>query len=282
MKNKKTGRLWIVGGVIVAIVLISFGLWLYLDRDSDAGDKETDRIEAQSGNAGETPDQDSGEPISNVEAETETPPELVMPGEGKLNIAEIQGFEKAEQTVKLEDTNLTIEAIGSYSGTFLEDGSDEAIEKGLALIVTNNNAKTLQIAMLSLTDGDKTYEFQITTLPAGASVLVLEKNKAIYDSALTYRAADCSTGYFSETTLLEKELRLTPADGKIKVENIGQKNYSKMYIYYKLIKRGGVYMGGITYRTPVEDLKAGETQEVVAGHYREATGQIMMVEAAES
>lgn len=179
------------------------------------------------------------------------------------------------------DNNLYIEVIGKYNGLFVEDGSDEPIENALSILVRNDSDKTVQIALLTMSDGEKEYEFQITTLPAGAKALVLEKNKAVYESGKEYTVTDFSSGYFNSTTLMEDSIELTSSDGKISVKNIGEKTYEKIYIYYKTKKLSGVYMGGITYRTPVENLKPGEVQEVLAAHYKENASEIMMLESSE-
>lgn len=177
----------------------------------------------------------------------------------------------------LVDENLSIELIGSYNGLFVEDGSDRPIEDALSLLVKNKGTQTLQIGLITLSDGEKEYEFQVTTLPAGETALVLEKNMAQYDDSKSYVVTAFSSGYFASTTLMEDSLEITAKDGTITVKNTGTETYSKLYVYYKVKKSDGTYMGGITYRTPVENLKPGDVQDVVAAHYKETSGHIMMV-----
>lgn len=197
-------------------------------------------------------------------------------------INSIQGLmgKHFEYNSTLLDDNLSIELIGSYDGLFVEDGSDEVIENALSIVVRNKGSKTLQIGLITMSDGEKTYEFQVSTLPAGTKALVLEKNKAVYEAGKEYDITDFSSGYFASTTLMEESLEISAVDGMITVKNIGNETYSKLYVYYKTKKINGAYMGGITYRTPVENLAPGDSQEVVAAHYKEASGHIIMVEAA--
>ncbi|MBE5921253.1 MAG: hypothetical protein E7269_00620 [Lachnospiraceae bacterium] len=256
-------------GILVVILAVLVFLLGKCSADKKNGEGETNGINPNQGEVST--------------GEKTTPGDIEIPGEGKLDISGVLGFVAQEnmELPKLSDANLCIEAVGGYNGLFVEDGSNESIHNVLSLIVTNNSEQTLQIARITLSDGEITYSFQITTLPAGASVLVLEQNKEMFTASKEYVVTDLSSGYFSSDSLMEDELTITGEDGKIIVENIGEKTYSKLYVYYKLMKRGGVYMGGITYRTPIENLAPGESKEAVAAHYREASGHIIMVEAAE-
>ena len=75
--------------------------------------------------------------------------------------------EKAEQIV-LSDSNLTVESIGAYSGSFIEDGSDEATKNVTAMLITNNSDQMLQVALIDFqVNSNETASFKVTNLPAG-------------------------------------------------------------------------------------------------------------------
>lgn len=210
--------------------------------------------------------------------------DYVEPGYGNLNMAEITGFQKVQQSEKLslENPGLVVDAVGSYNGLFVEDGSNSPVERCLSLIVTNNTSEMIQIADIILLANEKEeLNFKITNLSAGASVLVMESNHHEYQKDENYTFKDMNIAYLKDTSLMEDTFEISSEDGKLTVKNISDKDCELAYIYYKYTQRGGTYLGGITYRVPVEKLAAGKTVEVTAGHWREGSSRISMVEIAE-
>lgn len=224
----------------------------------------------------------------NTKVKVEQPKDYVEPGYGNLKIEEIAGFhtvqsnQGADSQIKLSDPGLVLEAVGKYSGPFIEDGSDEPIVDGLAIIVTNQSSEMVQVADITLNvNGSEKANFLVTNLPGGTSTMVLERGKRTYQEGDTFAFDDMQAGYLKETSLMEDTFEIKGEDGKLTVKNISKKDYKSAYIYYKYTQRGGAFLGGITYRVPVEDIKAGKTVEVVAGHWREGSSRLSMVEAVE-
>ena len=54
-----------------------------------------------------------------------------------------------------------------------------------------------------------------------------------------------------------------------------------MYVYYKYVQLGGAYLGGITYRTPFENVPANGEVEAIAAHFNPESSQIMAVQILE-
>ena len=73
---------------------------------------------------------------------------------------------------------LKIGDVGSYTGLFFEDGSDEVVSGVMMILVTNESDRTLQYAEITLTNAEgKQAQFKLSTLPPGASAVVLEMNR---------------------------------------------------------------------------------------------------------
>lgn len=263
--KKKTKKVVLFIGVIV-IVVVGILLALKLTKN-DSKEKSTTEADAY---------------------------EIVKPGKDTLDVSKIQGYsakvgdsdknddsketEKAEQIV-LSDPNLTVESIGAYSGSFIEDGSDEATKNVTAMLITNNSDQMLQVALIDFqVNSNETASFKVTNLPAGTSTLVLESNKREFSDNDTYTYGNAATGYMDQPTLEEDKVELETENGKITLKNKTDKELKTVYVYYKYMQIGGAYFGGITYRTPFENVGAGKEAEAVAAHFNPDSSQIMGVQ----
>lgn len=251
----------------------------------------------------------SQEELENLEIRVKSSEDYVEPDKGTLDMDKIQGFTAAGENVlsstdtteddtdsksdskdseqdssavsdiTLADSNLTVEAVGSYSGNFLEDGSDEPTANVAAMLITNNSDKMLQIAEISFQVNEKdTAVFKVTDLPAGTSTLVLESNKREFSEEDAYTYGETATAYIEQPSLEEDKFELETEDGKITLKNKTDKSYEKVYVYYKYVQIGGAYLGGITYRTPFENVPAGGEAEAVAAHFNPESSKIMAVQ----
>lgn len=250
------------------------------------------------------------EDLDSLEIQVKSSEDYVEPDKGTLDIEKIQGFtassagsavsdgETSEEDseaqpnsqegtssdstapeITLSDPNLTVEAIGSYSGNFLEDGSDEPTANVAAMLITNNSDQMLQIAEITFQVNDtETASFKVTDLPAGTSTLVLEANKREYSEEDSYTYGETATGYMEQPSLEEDKFDLVTEDGKITLKNKTDESYDKVYVYYKYVQLGGAYLGGITYRTPFENVPAGGEVEAVAAHFNPESSKIMAVQ----
>lgn len=269
MKQKK--KLGIIIAVAIAIIVVGVVILFALKANKSSSQKETKETNEY---------------------------EIVKPGKDTLDVSKIQGYsakvgdsdknddsketEKAEQIV-LSDSNLTVESIGAYSGSFIEDGSDEATKNVTAMLITNNSDQMLQVALIDFqVNSNETASFKVTNLPAGTSTLVLESNKREFSDNDTYTYGNAATGYMDQPTLEEDKVELKTENGKITLKNKTDKELKTVYVYYKYMQIGGAYFGGITYRTPFENVGAGKEAEAVAAHFNPDSSQIMGVQILEN
>lgn len=182
------------------------------------------------------------------------------------------------QTAFLGD-NLYITDIGNYTGIYMEDGSDEFVTDVLMIILKNEGNTALQLARISLDYADFTANFEATNLPAGESVVLLEKNRHAYVPDKYLRATARNVAFFSQPMDLNEDLvKLTGAKGTITVENLTDEVMGEIYIYYKNSAADLLY-GGITYRARVDaGLKPGKSIMVRANHYNPNSCTILDVQ----
>lgn len=182
----------------------------------------------------------------------------------------------------LHNSTIQIENVGSYTGMYMEDGSDEIVSGVLMMVVTNTGNDTVQYAQIELDLGDETAQFSMSTLPAGGSVVLLEQNRLPYDTEFDYSTAEANifnVAYMREPlNMQEDKLKIQALDGVINITNIsGQDITGDIIVYYKN-SAVDLFYGGITYRiTLTGGLKADEVKQVMAAHFNQEGSKIMFV-----
>lgn len=285
MKQKK--KLGIIIAIVAAVLVVGVIIFFALKPNGINSQEETSEEKGYHELA-------DGENPADIDVKVKSSNDFVKPGKDTLDASKIQGYsakvgdsdkkddskdtEKAEQIV-LSDPNLTVESIGAYSGSFIEDGSDEATKNVTAMLITNNSDQMLQVALIDFqVNSNETASFKVTNLPAGTSTLVLESNKREFSDKDTYTYGNAATGYMDQPTLEEDKVELKTENGKITLKNKTDKKLKRVYVYYKYMQIGGAYLGGITYRTPFENVGAGKEAEAVAAHFNPDSSQIMGVQ----
>lgn len=285
MKQKK--KLGIIIAIVAAVLVVGVIIFFALKPNGINSQEETSEEKGYHELA-------DGENPADIDVKVKSSNDFVEPGKDTLDASKIQGYsakvgdsdkkddskdtEKAEQIV-LSDPNLTVESIGAYSGSFIEDGSDEATKNVTAMLITNNSDQMLQVALIDFqVNSNETASFKVTNLPAGTSTLVLESNKREFSDKDTYTYGNAATGYMDQPTLEEDKVELKTENGKITLKNKTDKKLKRVYVYYKYVQIGGAYFGGITYRTPFENVGAGKEAEAVAAHFNPDSSQIMGVQ----
>ena len=198
------------------------------------------------------------------------------------------------ETVAIQETQmlevrivngLEILDVGSYTGVYMEDGSDELLSDILMLKIRNASDTPVEFATLTMLVGDKTAEFAVSTLAPGATVVLLEKNRMTYNTDTDYSSAELNCenlALFEEPLNLHNDqIKIQILDGAINVTNISGKDINgKVSIYYKN-KAAGIYNGGITYRVTLDNgLLAGEIRQLTANHFSDTGSEIMFVTIA--
>lgn len=177
------------------------------------------------------------------------------------------------------ENGLEITSVGRYAGSFVEDGSDDIVSDVCAITVRNNAAATVQYAHITLSIGEGSYEFDLSTLPSGASAQLLELSRQPLPESTDGLTASLSSfaPFDTEPTLCEDAISIDAQDTAITITNVsGSDITGQIYVYYKSAY-GDLYIGGITYRTGVSGLAAGESTTLYASHYSTAYSRIMFV-----
>lgn len=199
---------------------------------------------------------------------------IFLPGNGGGNDGENLLSEKM-----LLGEGIELQALSGYQGPYVEDGTDDIVSDVLVITVRNDGDKTVQYAHIILTQGETAYEFDVTTLPVGASAQLLELSRQPMPDntdGMTAQVTACAV-FDTEPTMCEDVFQIETQDTAITItNNSGSDITGQIYVYYK-IAYGDLYMGGITYRVGTAGLKAGESTTCYAGHFSTDCSKLMFV-----
>ena len=178
------------------------------------------------------------------------------------------------------DHGLVITDVSSYTGIYMEDGSDDIVSGILMIQITNTGVQDIEFAEIHMTYGAETANFKVSTLPAGKSAILLELNRMKYDPDVEYSDAfsENVAVFRQELSVCDDKLQLQVLDGVVNVKNIsGEDIDGDILIYYKNYS-SEVYYGGITYMIRIQGgLKAGELRQSPAAHISPSGSSVMFV-----
>lgn len=175
---------------------------------------------------------------------------------------------------------LVITDVGKYNGVYMEDGSDEFASGILMIVVANTGESDIQYAEISMATENGEARFNMSTLPAGESVVLLERSRMSWSNKeqYTYAIMENVVVFSDSMSLHEDKLKVQMLDGMINVTNISGKDITgDIVIYYKNSAADLLY-GGITYRVRIEGgISAGEIRQLTAGHMHKSGSRLMFI-----
>ena len=271
--------------ITISIILVSLiGLGItgyYVEKDKADNKKEDIKTEIQAEQVEEKLVVDINKlDISKIDGYT--------PGE-KLN-GEEQSVNTDENTVtvggislpyNIEKKNMEILSIGQYSGKFLEDGSDKDKENILAIVVKNTSDKVIDYGEITMKISGKsgTLKFKVTNLKPGAAALVMESSGEVeFNTHDKYIYVGSNSNTIKTISLKEDQIAITTKGNKITVENLTDKNINKVYVYYKTVSPGNCYLGGVTYRLKLQNVRSGKSVSAESRHFSNLSSEIIKVE----
>lgn len=197
---------------------------------------------------------------------TETTPPETVPQETAPSLETVLGHD-----VEILD-------IGTYTGLFMEDGTDELVSGVLMMKIVNNGEKAIQYAEITMNYGGQTARFSVSTLLPGATMILLEQNRLAYSADAGYSDLKMQNVavFGEELSLCEDKLQIQILDGAINVTNVsGEDIPGEVRIYYKNYA-DDIYYGGITYVVRIQEgIKADQIKQIMASHFS-AKGSVIM------
>lgn len=175
---------------------------------------------------------------------------------------------------------LTITDAGSYTGTYMEDGSDELVSGVMMIVVKNDSGDDIQLADIELSWAGELYSFRLTNLADGARAVLLEQARNACPEGIPESAVAKNVAIFdAPMDLCQDRIEVSGMAGMVNVKNVsGEEIDGDIYVYYKYAAED-IFYGGITFRIRVEGgLAADELRQLPAGHYSPERCTIVHVE----
>lgn len=187
--------------------------------------------------------------------------------------------EGGTDTTKLSagDDIITCDYYSSFTGQFVEDGSDIPVENVAAILVTNHTEDFLDLATLEYEINGKSATFVVTGLPAGKSAWVLEKNQMTVADGAAFEYVKKTTAFKSGVVNETDKITLSADGNMLTATNNTNEKLEGVFVYYKTLHTDGNYLGGITYMTTFGDLEPGESLTELAGHYDKDKTEIVRI-----
>ncbi|MBR0510481.1 MAG: hypothetical protein IJJ85_10220 [Clostridia bacterium] len=207
-------------------------------------------------------------PFSACTDDRNTDPAAPSLSDGKTDpVADADGF--------LLSDGIYITELFSYSGPYVEDGSNDECEGICAVRLENRSDVHYQYLHFTLETAGGNCTFSASTLFAGDVMTVLCEEKTPFANGQILGAEVISAAPFYETPSVHLEaLKITYAEGFLNVENLTDETLKNVYIYYKNLDANG-YLGGITYRTLFKEIPAGEIRQAQARSIHPNTSRVV-------
>ena len=190
-----------------------------------------------------------------------------------LSVAYGVGADTAQQTTwalpfQVPGTSLIAEQIVLYEGPFLEDGSGREVCNTAALLVRNCGQLGIEEAEIVLEAGMIRFVFAADTIPAGQTVLVLEKSAKTYGPEIFSGCSGWAL-YSHQDWNGGGMLTVTEVDmGTLLVTNCSDKVLRNICLYYKnYLEDPGFYVGGRTNSYVIDSLQPGQTMQIKPNNY---------------
>lgn len=179
--------------------------------------------------------------------------------------------------IPISCTTLVVEDLAAYDGAFFEDGTGREVCNVAALMLRNTSERIVPYAHVVLHSTDCTYVFDGFMIPAGASVLIPEKNARKLSSIAV---EDC----FGWSTVMadSRQYAISVSESgmdKLAVTNLSESPIHDLTLYHKTyLDEWGFYMGGRAVETTVEIILPGQTVVVHPKQYAAGYSKVVYYE----
>ena len=177
--------------------------------------------------------------------------------------------------MEIPGTTLVIRNILTYEGEYLEDESMTFADDIAAIHLVNTGSAGIDCARVVLQWEQGTYVFDVDMLPAGGSVIVLEKYQQSYD---TDRFTSCAGVQKTATgDWMSAPVTVTPrGDTKLEICNPTDRTLTDVRICFKnYLPEEDLFVGGIVYAYRIGLVAPGE--RFIVEPYRYLRGQSRIV-----
>ncbi|MDO4621462.1 MAG: hypothetical protein Q4B22_00760 [Eubacteriales bacterium] len=184
-------------------------------------------------------------------------------------------MQASEYDGMLGNTPLRLKGIRPYEGIYIEQMLDTECSNVPAAIIENTGDRLISLVQFEVIADGAAWQFEASAIPAGESVVVLEKNQAAYADTMVYPGA-VTVAYGDAGMLGEKVTAAAAEEDGITITNISGETLPAIRIFYKLTA-DNMYLGGITYTAKLEGLEPGMEMTIYPEHYTNDNARVIMI-----
>ena len=219
----------------------------------------------------QAPTQPTEEPIT---PPTAVPPSVTIPPETDPVTGDP---EPITFPCQVPNYGLIIEKIAPYSGMYVENGSNVAVQNVAMLLLYNGGDYPIEYTQISITYGDETLLFDVSALPVGQYLVVQEKTgKAIPEGDVTYIGA--AVVQRADMEMSEGKILVTDnGDNTLTITNLTDETIPTVRVFYKYyMEAEDIFVGGIAFTVRITRLNAGASITIQPSHYASETCRVVM------
>lgn len=184
---------------------------------------------------------------------------------------------------EIEGHDLIIERLDGFSGSYVEDGTNQEMSDIAMISVSNEGDTAIEYAEIVLKCEDDTLLFVLSALPAKGRAYVQEKNQKVMPDG---GAVECSAVvvHKEEMEMSEKEVSVKENnDNTLTIKNKTDEMIPMIRVFYKYYdKKEKLYLGGIAFTARITELGAGEEITIQPSHYVKENSKVIRVSTYDS
>ncbi|MDD3400598.1 MAG: hypothetical protein PHT58_03040 [Eubacteriales bacterium] len=177
----------------------------------------------------------------------------------------------------IEDTGLVFSDIVCYCGDYLEDGSDEYVEAIYAVLLRNASGKDIEYASLRFvtTEGEDLL-FNLSNLPDGRAIIVLDANKTPYAEGQQYSLQYQKVTYYEDMSALSNRVFYVDlGENRLQLTNVSDSDFIDLSVHYKYLYNSNTFLGGISFSGRIGMLNAGASANMTPSHYISGASEVV-------
>lgn len=182
---------------------------------------------------------------------------------------------------EIKDTTLVVTGIGKYTGRNFEIYDGEDVTDIFTIVVKNNGDKYISYSNINVEYAkNKVCSFVITNIAPGCTAVVFSNSDAVpYADVTDFSVLDKTFVTTDSLTMIEDTVGVDYKDGQFIITNLTGNYLGDVYVKYKHVNKGNVYIGGATFSTRVEDVNPYETYKVDVTNFDLEDSLIVAVES---
>lgn len=178
--------------------------------------------------------------------------------------------------VHIDQSGIVLESLQKYDGPYFEDRTNDYVQGIASAVFINAGNKCLESAFIEVCLEGGSYVFEVTMLPPGMRVLVLERDKSVYlhGSVISCTISDRYTETIVDEPLFIENLQ----DGSCRLKNLSFFDISELSVFHKRwSEEMGMYLGGISYKTLIVNFQSGDELAITPGYTFPENSQIVCI-----